>query len=429
MRRLYLRIYIAMLAALALFSVFSAGAWWIAFRDQARPAYDVIQEVGRRIIPPAHAPPDAQAAELLRWRDVSGYELVLIDAGGRVTAATVGAGEAADVARHIAAHGHGRHPRVDGVWAVRLDDGRTLAALRPGYERRWRGFGWLASLFGIAFAIAVCAHPVVRRLTRRLERLEAGVAELGSGNLAARVPVEGRDEIARLAETFNRSAARIEALVTTNRSLLANASHELRSPLTRLRMGIERLSATAPPADRHEVTRNISELDQIIDEILTASRLDAQGAAALGREPVDVAGLVAEECARIGADFDAAGAHDAMLSADPRLLRRLTRNLLENAQRHGGPAIEAVLRREGSELVLDVLDRGPGVPEAERQRIFEPFYRSAGASERAGGVGLGLALVRQIAERHGGSARHLPRQGGGSRFQVRLPTADAARQP
>ena len=149
----------------------------------------------------------------------------------------------------------------------------------------------------IALAVAVCAYPVVRGLTRRLERLQAGVETLGAGNLAARVKVEGSDEVARLAESFNRAAARIEELVGAHRMLLANASHELRTPLSRIRLGLELFEQTGRSEYKAELTRDIAELDLLIDEILLASRLDA--VAALGTaEEIDLLALAAEECAR-----------------------------------------------------------------------------------------------------------------------------------
>jgi signal transduction histidine kinase len=245
------------------------------------------------------------------------------------------------------------------------------------------------------------------------------VEALGAGDLAARVTVEGRDEVATLASSFNRSAERIERLVNAHKTLLANASHELRSPLARIRMAVEMLKTDAKPELRAELERDIAELVVLVDEILLASRLDA-GPAPDAREDVDFLALAAEECARVDAALDG---ERVTVRGEPRLLRRLIRNLLENARRYGaGSPIEVRVGRSahgGAEL--RVCDRGPGVPEAERERIFEPFYRPAGAREREGGVGLGLALVRQIARRHGGDATCLARDGGGSCFAVLLP--------
>src|SRR5438128_1508819 len=144
--------------------------------------------------------------------------------------------------------------------------------------------------------VAIGAYPVARRLTRRLERLRAGVEGLGAGDFDARVPVEGRDEVAVLAQTFNRAADRIEALVGAQRTLLASASHELRSPLARIRVALELMGAGRPDL-RERVAEDVAELDELIGELLLASRL--QTVEQLDhREEVDLLGLVAEEAAR-----------------------------------------------------------------------------------------------------------------------------------
>jgi signal transduction histidine kinase len=343
---------------------------------------------------------------------------------------------------------------------VRLADGRWAVARLHRFRGPPSPIGWLLPILGLTVAVAIGAYPVVRRLTRRLERLQVGVDALGAGDLTARVPVQGRDEVAALAASFNRSAERIEALVRAQKSLLANASHELRSPLARLKMATALLADPQAAAGqteaeraalREELERNVGELDALIEEILLASRLDADARDGAVREPVDLLALRAEEAARVRATLSVEGpggtaasgatepgaatpgaaapgaaapdealpADAATVTGDPRLLRRLVRNLLENARRHGaGSPIEVVLRAAGAASSFEVLDRGPGVPEAERERIFEPFHRVAGHGEAAGGVGLGLALVRQIAARHGATVRCLPREGGGSRFVV-----------
>jgi signal transduction histidine kinase len=133
---------------------------------------------------------------------------------------------------------------------------------------------------------------------------------------------------------------------------------------------------------------------------------------------VDLLGLVAEEAAR----SDAAVSGEAVeLQGDARLLRRLVRNLLDNARRHaGGAEVTARVERLAAGARLVVADRGPGIPESERERIFEPFYRPAGVPETGSGYGLGLALVRQIARAHGGDARCFAREGGGTEFEVSL---------
>jgi signal transduction histidine kinase len=196
----------------------------------------------------------------------------------------------------------------------------------------------------------------------------------------------------------------------------------LRSPLARIRMGLELIGPDTPSRARDEIARNIVELDTLIDEILLASRLDARETELGTVETVDLTGLVAEECARADADFETGEAPQPVLvSGVAKLLRRAVRNLLENARRYSNGEVNVDLQRQGGQAVLRVRDHGPGVPVAERERIFEPFYRLPGASEREGSVGLGLALVRSITQRHHGSVRCEDNPGGGASFVLRLP--------
>jgi signal transduction histidine kinase len=234
-----------------------------------------------------------------------------------------------------------------------------------------------------------------------LERLQAGVESLGAGDLSARVSVEGKDEVAQLAQSFNRSAARIEELVASHKLLLANASHELRTPLSRIRLGIELMKDNAEPRRKQELEKDIAELDTLIDEILLSSRLDAVQNLEK-REDVDLLALAAEEASRYD-QCTVAGEEGIVVSGETLLLRRLIRNLIENAHRHGMPPVEVDVRREVSNAVIVVADQGPGVAVEERERIFSPFFRIA-RGETTTGTGLGLTLVRQIARQHGGDA-------------------------
>ena len=412
-QRLYVRIWLAVVLAVAVLTLLVGWAWRLAAEPQLRElqvrnaAGEVIGSAQRRM------PMDVR-------RDSSD-----MDAGR--------------------GNGRGRGPE----FLVKLKDGQELHihlprpqerspfSLRPFGSYRPFGFLWLLALVGLAVALGT--YPIVRRLTKRLENLQQGVEQWGSGDLTARVAMQGDDEVGQLARRFNHAAARIETLVKSHKSLLANASHELRSPLTRIRMGLELMGDTTSPAFRKEITRNIAELDQLIDEILLASRLDTQEADIGTVEQVDLTGLVAEECARQGARFDAdgdarTGAADVGLQPDSdlppvqvqgvvKLLRRVVRNLLENARRYSSGDVHVRLKQEGAFGVLRVCDSGPGVPPELRERIFEPFYRLPGASEHAGGVGLGLALVKSITLRMGGSVHCEANPGGGACFVVRLPLA------
>lgn len=477
MKSLYLRIYLTVVLALALFALVSG---WLVQRhldEQRARAEGALRdrmsawaELLQRSLPGPDAAVAEQQVALNEWSQRLRMPLALDDARG---------------ARIAASNSFLRREREAGpagaarLLPIALDDGRTLWVTRPGAWRAarelsggiraegergprtlaepggpglrpergppglgppdprhlwlgWRalpdGVGLAVLLLMLFLAVAAGVYPVVRRLTRRLEALQQGVEAFGAGALHQRVAEDGRDEVAAVGASFNRAAARIETLLRTHQTLLANASHELRSPLARLKMAVAMLDE-APLAQRaalqREIHTNIGELDALVEEVLLASRLEA-GAQPPPLAPVALLPLVAEEAARVRAEVQTATPADSaamVVAGDERLLRRAVRNLLENARRHGGAEVEVHLQPAGRECVLRVCDRGPGVAEAYRERIFEAFFRLPGQSERDGGVGLGLALVRQIARRHGGQVECLGREGGGSCFELRLPRA------
>jgi len=275
----------------------------------------------------------------------------------------------------------------------------------------------LVSLPAIALAVSVLAYPVARRLTKRVERLQYAVESLGAGDLSARVAVEGNDEVARLADSFNRAARRIEELVGAHKTLLANASHELRTPLARIRLATELMKESAEPMRKAGLDEDIAELDLLVDEILLASRLDAVVEPDVDEE-VDLLGLAAEECARY--DNVRLDGSPVVYRGDPRLLRRLLRNLLENAQRHGIPPVAVRLTHDANSAKIAVCDQGAAIPDDQSARLFEPFYRRPNTAKNVG-AGLGLALVRQIAQRHGGTVCYLATNEGRNSFVVTLP--------
>ncbi len=409
MRRLATQIHLTIVAVLALFAVLAALAWWHlgGLREQRRFA-NAIADTAAELLPGPERPAAELQAALDRLGPRFDLDAAVYARGGELVAWV---GEPLPLPAASGLRGHWTRLRGHLLFAVRLADGRRLVAARHPELRH--GAGLAASLALLALAVGLGAWPLVRRLTRRLERLRARVEDLGQGDLAARAPVEGEDEVAALARSFNRAAERIQGLVEAERRQLAFASHELRSPLARLRVALELLEGA--PALRAGAARDVAELDALIGELLEASRLQAVGRGGKS-ELVDLLGLVAEEAAR--ADASAAG-EPVEVRGEPRLLRRLVRNLLDNARRHAGRGeVEARVERTATGARLVVADRGPGVPEGERERIFEPFYRPPGASETGSGYGLGLALVRQIARAHGGEARCLARAGGGTEFEV-----------
>ena len=408
MSRLYLRFYFALLGSLFVFAVVAGCVWhlWIAPAHGNGTAERLLQNA----LAPSTATPEQQQASLRNLVDGIDADVVLQARDGRRLAA-VGSPVPAD----DAPAGHRAHAG-EMIWALRLPDGRRLLASVPIIHDRPE-YVLLLMLLVIALAVGVAAYPIVRHLARRLERLQAGVESLGAGHLSTRVAVEGSDEIARLAQSFNRAAGRIDELVGAHKSLLANASHELRTPLTRIRMAVELMKDAAEPSRRAGLNRDIAELDALIDEILLASRLDAVAATEVV-EDIDLLALAAEECARYPeAELDGV---PVLLRGDQRLLRRLLRNLLENARRHGVPPTRVQLSRgdDGGARII-VSDEGRGLPADQCERLFAPFYRRNGANDQVG-TGLGLALVRQIARRHGGDATCEPASDGHVRFVVTL---------
>ena len=462
-RSLYLRIYLTVVVVLLVFALIAAvlfrrhaAAEETRFESAVLERTRTMAALIERSLPPASAPEDTQREVLLDWSRQLKLPLALDDASGRRIA------ESEPYRRILEDRAR---PESEIALASRLPDGRVLWTLKirfkgfkgggppgsgPGHEHGPRGEGGpprlppingpgpldriglggpglldeatgVLLLLGALFvAVTAGAYPVVRRLTRRLEILQRGVEVFGSGRLSHRVDARGEDEVAAVARSFNQAAQRIEDLVRSNRSLLANASHELRSPLARLKMAVSMFDHADPAQHeelRREIDRDIRELDELVEEVLLASRLDARSD--MQPELVDLLGLLVEEAARVGAE---AGGEDVQVLGEERLLRRALRNLLENARRYGGDEVSAdVGTLPDGRIEISIRDRGPGVPAEFRERIFEPFYRLPGHAERAGGVGLGLSLVRQIAERHGGNVRCEGREGGGTCFVITLP--------
>jgi signal transduction histidine kinase len=411
MRRLYLKIYLTIIASLVLVVVVAGGVWrWGAGGPPGAQVFEVAGELVSLALPPATAPQSEQQRVLEDLSRRFRSDLALFTRDGQPIAA---AGRPLPPPPP-GADGDWIRSRGGPAWAFRLPDERRLV-VRALPRHRNPAIHFLLALGGIALVVAVAAYPFVRGLTRRLERLQAGVEKLGAGNLSARVDVEGKDEVARLAESFNHSAERIEDLMKAHRMLLANASHELRTPLSRIRLCVDLMQQNQDPKYKAAIEQDIAELDQMIDEILLASRLGTIKAPQL-EETVDLLALAAEEGARY--DDCLVEGEPVTVRGDRRLLGRMIRNLLENAKRHGAPPANVIVRGDGARAIIEVMDGGKGVPEAERERVFTPFYRLAGDTE---GAGLGLALVQQIARLHGGDATVAPKAGHPSCFQVSLP--------
>ncbi len=405
MHRLHVRIYLTTLLSLVALLVATALLWSLIMdRSMASEHDGLISAMVSRALPSEEATPDAASAMLAHdlVPPVAGLELRGTNGAMRAHAGSLP-----------------RESRDDtGLRRIDLRDGRVLLVDVKRGPLLLSHLHGLVVVVWIALIVAVATYPLARRLTRRLEALAATVDRFGDGDLSVRAPTAGQDEVAALAQRFNRMADRVAQLLKAHSRMLANASHELRSPLARMRLALELHGSTLPQAWLDGMRRDCSEIDQQIEEILLASKL-----ATLGTfpppEPLDLAALLAEECSRLNVPFELV---PAPLRGNARLLRRLIRNLLDNAIKYGGNEVEARLFiAADGDRSLQVSDRGPGIPPEERERIFEPFYRPAGASETGSGWGLGLSLVKQIAEHHGGSVECRDRVGGGCVFEASFP--------
>jgi len=306
------------------------------------------------------------------------------------------------------------------IWTVRLADGRWLEARLPR-EGGFPGYRIFLMLALLALAVGVGAYPLARRLTRRLERLQAGVESLGAGDLSARVRPKGatRWRGSPRASTGPLHVSRIWSARTRRFSPTLRTS--CARPSRAFRMAVELMKESADPVRKAGLEQDIAELDALIDEVLLASRLDA----VKEREADEEGGPARARRGRMRTLRERPARRRARhRSRRSAPVRRMLRNLLENAKRHGAPPIEVRVSRTGDGAENGRLRPRRGVPEAERERVFDPFYRRTGTKEIAG-AGLGLALVRQIARRHGGDARCAPQSGRGSCFIVVLPITAA----
>ena len=403
--RLYKQIYFGFIKVLLVLGILIGVMFWHFAADRVQNADEHFAFLIQTLFPVSASTAENESV-MRAIHGIGGGSVALYAADGSLLQS---AGPAVPRLEQAIRMGHGGPPFHPAV----LPDGRRLV-MEWGRGAESKHFGWLILLILLA---ALGSYPISRRLTRRIEALTTQAEAWGEGRLSARAKVDGCDEIAELARHFNQAAERIESLLGSQRAMLAAASHELRSPLARIRLASD-LIGEARPDLQDQIARDIAELDTLIGDLLLASRL-SNDSPQMKLEQVDLLGLAAEEAARAGAELDGQA---ICLLADARLLRHMLRNLLENARRHaaGTPVNVLVEAMPEGGAVVRVLDRGPGVAEAEREKVFEPFYRPAGTVETGDGVGYGLALVRRIARLHGGEARCFEREGGGACFEVRL---------
>jgi signal transduction histidine kinase len=268
------------------------------------------------------------------------------------------------------------------------------------------------------------------RVLRPVEAIRSKVADSAGRDLRHRVPEPPHgDEIARLARTLNQMLDRLEASAARERRFVADASHELRSPLAAIQAQLDVALAHPERVDwvsaAHEISLETQRMQRIVEDLLLLAKAD-EGATALRPEPVDLDELLLAEARRLRdrdrVEVDVSQVSAARIMGDRDQLTQVVRNLLVNAERHATRRVRLELRLAGGEAQLVVADDGPGIPPADRERVFERFTRLDEARSRGrGGAGLGLAIVRQIVEAHGGTVT-IADAHSGARFVVRLPS-------
>ncbi|MEV0347752.1 ATP-binding protein [Nonomuraea sp. NPDC050680] len=365
----------------------------------------------------------------------------VIDAAGRITDVTYGADrlvplldarERAEVLRDgQATFLDGRPFAISGplrVVVISADHGRTVVAARPiGEIQTSLGTAGRVLLVGtpmLIVALAVASWVVIGRTLRPIAALRRGAAEITHTARSRRLPVpESRDEVHSLATTLNDMLARLEEAEQRQRALVSDAAHELRSPLASIRLQLEVALGHPEGQDWPETAEGVMEdamrLSRLAEDLLALARLDERGGVPARREPVDLDEVVRQTVDRYG-EARLTVCDPVVVRGDALDLSRVLTNLMDNAVRHTSSKVEVALTADG---VLTVTDDGPGIPEQDRERVFNRFTRlDSGRSRDEGGAGLGLAIVRETVRAHGGGV-HLEDAAPGLRAVVRLPVA------
>ncbi len=303
--------------------------------------------------------------------------------------------------------------------SVELADGRWLnvATLLPPPARAW-AWPTLTWLGLMAAAVVLVVILSVRRITRPLRALAGAAERLGRGEEVPPLAEDGPADVRQASQAFNEMSDRLYRYVRDRTRMLAAISHDLRTPITSLRL---RAEFVEDPEAREKILETLTEMQEMVEAVLAFVREDA---AREDTRPIDLAALIASLCddlADAGQDVQFAEADKTVTACRPVALKRALRNVIENAVTYGARArVSLSDAGEGYEMVVD--DDGPGIPESERERVFEPFHRlETSRSRDTGGSGLGLAIARSIARGHGGDIVLGNRPGGGLRATIRLP--------
>jgi signal transduction histidine kinase len=347
-------------------------------------------------------------------------------AGGWSTAG--GLPTIADV-RRSQQHGWGRGLQRSHYYVVDGPNGAYLFAWDTPSVMQEAHDTLLIVLLVVMTAVVLSVHTVLKRLLRPLRGLSEGVARLGAGELDVALPNESQDEFGRLTAAFNQMVGRIREMIATREQLLLDVSHELRSPLTRMKVALELM----PPGEqRTGMAADVADMERMVTELLELERL--RGGRGLTIECQDLVPILYEVAAQFRNTPPGVRmlpvAPEMLMDVDGEKIRVVLRNLLENAIKYSSPQnrpVDVSAVREGETVVIRISDYGPGIRESDRERVFEPFFRvDRSRTKSTGGYGLGLSISKRIVEAHRGTIAVENTPGAGATFTLTLPRQHGA---
>ncbi len=319
----------------------------------------------------------------------------------------------------------GTRGSLHGVWVnFNIDELEYWVRLpRERIERteqlRWIGWGVLILLLSV-----IGAFLIVARINRPLRELTRAAAAIGRGETPPPVVETGPTEVRTLSRAFNEMATDLQRADTDRALLLAGVSHDLRTPLSRIRLGVEMLDDSTDASLREGMVQDVEDIDAVITQFLDFARIAAEQSNLAELDLNELVHAVSERYQRQGKHVIARPGAVPLLKLQALAIQRLLTNLIDNALRHGGDAVEIETASDRAGVRLSVLDRGPGIPAADAERMLQPFTRLNEARSTPGS-GLGLAIVDRIAKMHGGSVNLLAREGGGLEARVEFPLKPA----
>lgn len=402
LNRFPLHIQLGIVLASSIFTVTALSLILIKWADFWAVKHKLIHQTSALIpvlLPSSSAADDTRERSLQKIADILEYPVFIVD-GGDFKMAAPEAIEVSGVPKLPLLSNQkiqvNQWTETHGGYATRTPDGRIFFIKTGAILLFHNEIGFIATLACVGIFVFFGSYPMIRHISFRLERLQKQIKRIGEGQLEARASVEGDDEVAILARHFNFTAQKIEDLVSRHKMILAHASHELRTPLARIRLALETLRELPNGGQLKVIEHNVSDLNQLIDELILLSRLDL-GIASNNLVDVELMALLAELCASY--PKVTLSGQNYIIKGDWFLLMRMFGNLLANAIKHGRAPVRIVVEEIGSCPSVVVYDCGEGIESDRYEQVFTPFYRGDNALDKLG-YGLGLSIVQRAADQH-----------------------------